>query len=39
MDAEWGLGMRLTGVRDMPRQIMLGAMKDSTLVYKMADGQ
>ncbi|MBP6624904.1 MAG: glycoside hydrolase family 3 C-terminal domain-containing protein, partial [Chitinophagaceae bacterium] len=36
MDAEWGLGMRLTGVRDMPRQIMLGAMKDSTLVYKMA---
>lgn len=36
MDAEWGLGMRLKGVRDMPRQIMLGAAKDSTLVYKMA---
>jgi beta-glucosidase-like glycosyl hydrolase len=36
MDAEWGLGMRLTGVRDMPRQMMLGAMKDSTIVYKMA---
>ena len=36
MDAEWGLGMRLTGVRDFPRQLMLGAMKDSTLVYKMA---
>ncbi len=36
MDAEWGLGMRLTGIRDMPRQIMLGAMTDSTLVYKMA---
>lgn len=36
MDAEWGLGMRLTGVRDMPRQLMMGAMKDSTIVYKMA---
>jgi beta-N-acetylhexosaminidase len=22
MDAEWGLGMRLTGVKDLPRQIM-----------------
>ena len=36
MDAEWGLGMRLTGVRDFPRQIMMGAMHDSTLVYNMA---
>jgi beta-N-acetylhexosaminidase len=36
MDAEWGLGMRLTGIRDMPRQIMMGAMQDSSLVYKMA---
>jgi beta-N-acetylhexosaminidase len=36
MDAEWGLGMRLKGVDDFPRQIMLGAMKDTTLVYKMA---
>ncbi len=35
MDAEWGLGMRLTGVRDFPRQLMLGAMQDSTLVYRM----
>lgn len=35
MDAEWGLGMRLTGIRDFPRQMMLGAMKDSTIVYKM----
>ncbi|GBL34490.1 beta-hexosaminidase [Filimonas sp.] len=35
MDAEWGLGMRLTGVRDFPRQLMMGAMADSTLVYKM----
>jgi len=36
MDAEWGLGMRLTGVRDLPRQLMLGAIRDSTLVYRMA---
>ena len=36
MDAEWGLGMRLKGVKDFPRQLMLGAAKDSTLVYKMA---
>lgn len=36
MDAEWGLGMRLTGVRDFPRQLMLGAARDSTLVYNMA---
>jgi beta-N-acetylhexosaminidase len=36
MDAEWGLGMRLKGVDDFPRQIMLGAMKDTSLVYKMA---
>jgi len=36
MDAEWGLGMRLTGIRDMPRQLMLGAMHDSILIYKMA---
>jgi beta-N-acetylhexosaminidase len=36
MDAEWGLGMRLTGVRDFPRQMMLGAMHDSSLVYRMA---
>jgi beta-N-acetylhexosaminidase len=35
MDAEWGLGMRLSGVQDMPRQIMMGAMQDPTLVYKL----
>jgi beta-N-acetylhexosaminidase len=35
MDAEWGLGMRLKSVDDMPRQIMMGAMQDSSLVYKM----
>lgn len=36
MDAEWGLGMRLTGVRDLPRAMMLGATRDSDLVYRMA---
>jgi beta-N-acetylhexosaminidase len=36
MDAEWGLGMRLTGIRDLPRQLMMGAMADSNLVYKVA---
>ncbi|HTN46255.1 MAG TPA: glycoside hydrolase family 3 N-terminal domain-containing protein [Flavipsychrobacter sp.] len=35
MDAEWGLGMRLTGVKDMPRQMLLGATRDTELVYKM----
>ena len=34
MDAEWGLGMRLKGVRDFPRQMMLGATADSALVYR-----
>jgi beta-N-acetylhexosaminidase len=35
MDAEWGLGMRLTGVKDFPRQMMLGATRDTDLVYEM----
>jgi beta-N-acetylhexosaminidase len=36
MDAEWGLGMRLDSVQDFPRQMMLGATRDTTLVYNMA---
>lgn len=32
MDAEWGLGMRLTGVTDYPRQMMLGATRDTVLM-------
>lgn len=36
MDAEWGLGMRLTGVRDMPKAMMLGATCDTLLVYEVA---
>lgn len=35
MDAEWGLGMRLTGVKDLPRQMMIGATKDTTLAYRL----
>lgn len=35
MDAEWGLGMRLDSVRNFPRQMMLGATRDTGLVYKM----
>jgi beta-N-acetylhexosaminidase len=35
MDAEWGVGMRLTdSVLPLPKQMMLGAMKDQTIVYK-----
>lgn len=34
MDAEWGLGMRLDSVRNFPRQMMLGATRDTNLVYK-----
>ncbi len=36
MDAEWGLGMRLDSVQDMPRQMMLGAARDTALVYREA---
>ncbi len=35
MDAEWGLGMRLTGVKDYPRQMMAGATHDSVLAYRL----
>jgi beta-glucosidase-like glycosyl hydrolase/CubicO group peptidase (beta-lactamase class C family) len=35
MDAEWGLGMRLDSVMGMPRQMMLGATRDSALMYRM----
>jgi beta-N-acetylhexosaminidase len=35
MDAEWGLGMRLTGVKNYPRQMMIGATRDTALMYEM----
>ncbi len=34
MDAEWGLGMRLDSVKNFPRPMMLGATRDTALVYK-----
>ncbi len=34
MDAEWGLGMRLDSVKNFPRQMMLGATRDSALMYR-----
>lgn len=37
MDAEWGLGMRLTGVKNFPKQMMIGATKDTTLMYDMGN--
>ena len=34
IDAEWGVGMRFTdSVLPLPRQMMLGAMKDEKIVY------
>ncbi len=34
MDAEWGLGMRLTGVKNLPRQMSIGATGDTRLMYE-----
>lgn len=33
MDAEWGLGMRLTGAKDLPRAMMIGAAHDVKMAY------
>jgi beta-N-acetylhexosaminidase len=35
MDAEWGLGMRLDSVQAFPRQMMIGATRDTGLVFRM----
>ncbi|MBM3440715.1 MAG: serine hydrolase, partial [Bacteroidetes bacterium] len=34
IDGEWGLGMRLDSVKNLPRQLMLGALPDAGLVYR-----
>lgn len=34
MDAEWGLGMRLSGVDDLPKAMMIGATRDTALAYE-----
>lgn len=35
MDAEWGLGMRLDSTISYPYQMMLGAVGDNDLIYRM----
>ncbi len=36
IDGEWGLGMRMKGTAlSFPRQLMLGAIQDNSLIYKM----
>lgn len=35
IDGEWGLGMRLDSVIDLPYQLTLGALNDPKLVYQM----
>ncbi|SEK86556.1 beta-glucosidase [Chitinophaga rupis] len=34
IDGEWGLGMRLDSVISLPRNLMLGALQDSTLAWQ-----
>ncbi len=33
MDAEWGIGMRLDSVKSLPRQMMIGATRDTAIAY------
>ncbi|MGB5025484.1 MAG: glycoside hydrolase family 3 N-terminal domain-containing protein, partial [Saprospiraceae bacterium] len=33
MDAEWGLGMRITDAFSFPKQMSLGALKENRLIY------
>src|SRR5690606_31282287 len=35
MDAEWGVGMRLDSVVQFPKQMTLGAIQDTQLIYQM----
>ncbi|TDB66033.1 glycoside hydrolase family 3 N-terminal domain-containing protein [Arundinibacter roseus] len=37
IDGEWGLGMRLDSTISFPKQMVLGAIRDETLVYRMGD--
>ncbi|MBL4624858.1 MAG: beta-N-acetylglucosaminidase, partial [Flavobacteriales bacterium] len=37
MDAEWGLAMRLDSTVKYPRQMMLGAIQNDALIYKMGE--
>ncbi len=35
IDGEWGLGMRLDSTISYPRQMMIGAIQDDSLIYQM----
>lgn len=35
IDGEWGLGMRLDSTISYPRQLMLGAIEDESIIYEM----
>ena len=35
IDGEWGLGMRLDSTISYPRQMMLGAIQNDSLIYRM----
>ncbi len=35
MDAEWGLGMRLSNAMSFPKQVTLGALREDALIYNM----
>lgn len=34
IDGEWGLAMRMDSVQALPRQMMLGALRDKSLIYE-----
>ncbi len=34
MDAEWGIGMRLDSVKKLPRQMMIGATRDTATAFR-----
>ncbi len=34
VDGEWGLGMRFDSIQSLPKQMMLGAVSDPSIVYK-----
>lgn len=37
IDAEWGLGMRLDSTMIFPKQMVLGAIRNDSLIYRMGD--
>jgi beta-glucosidase-like glycosyl hydrolase len=34
VDGEWGLGMRFDSIQSLPKQMMLGAVSDPSIVYR-----